>query len=255
MAIELALHRPACAATLVGAVLGAVSSFGSANSAENSVALLSNLSSQGIHRTVGTEKGRAASPDVICSLLEREATSNGLPPAFLARLIRQESGFNPMALSSKGAQGIAQFMPGTAAERGLADPFDPFQAIPHSARYLKELHIAFGNLGLAAAAYNAGPNRVLRWLAGQNRLPVETQDYVASITGHTAEGWKANTALEYVSTADEGRSFQSVCQKMASAMSKRRTLSDRHQHRVVHKRAKFPPLKACESGRLCKVGW
>jgi soluble lytic murein transglycosylase-like protein len=77
-----------------------------------------------------------------------------------------------------GAQGIAQFMPGTAQERGLADPFDPEQAIPAAASLLRDLSQRFGNLGLAAAAYNGGPNRVSAWLAGNGSLPAETQDYV-----------------------------------------------------------------------------
>ena len=57
-------------------------------------------------------------------------------------------------------------MPGTANERGLLDPFNPVQALPKSAEFLSELRDQFGNLGLAAAAYNAGPRRVQEWLAG-----------------------------------------------------------------------------------------
>ena len=71
-----------------------------------------------------------------------------------------------MTRSGQRAQGIAQFMPGTANERGLLDPFNPVQALPKSAEFLSELRNQFGNLGLAAAAYNAGPRRVQEWLAG-----------------------------------------------------------------------------------------
>src|SRR5690606_41926809 len=67
---------------------------------------------------------------------------------------RRSSDLN--AVSYKGAQGIAQFMPGTAEERGLADPFEPKSAIGHSASLLTDLRREFGNFGLAAAAYNAG---------------------------------------------------------------------------------------------------
>ena len=70
-----------------------------------------------------------------------------------------------MTRSGQRAQGIAQFMPGTADERGLLDPFNPVQALPKSAEFLAELRSEFGNLGLAAAAYNAGPRRVRDWLA------------------------------------------------------------------------------------------
>ncbi len=94
-------------------------------------------------------------------------------------------------MSPKGAQGIAQFMPATAARRGLADPFDARSAIDASAEYLSDLSDAFGNLGLAAAAYNAGEQRVSDWMAGDGGLPWETQDYVIFITGRTAEDWKS----------------------------------------------------------------
>ena len=93
------------------------------------------------------------------------------------------------AVSKKGAQGIAQFMPATADYRGLVDPFDPIEALRHSASYLGELRTRFGNLGLAAAAYNAGPARVAAFLAGHRPLPSETRNYVAIVTGWTADDW------------------------------------------------------------------
>jgi hypothetical protein len=80
-------------------------------------------------------------------------------------------------------------MPGTAAERGLLDPFDPVEALPKSAAFLVELRDRFGNLGLAAAAYNAGPQRVQEFLAGARALPAETRRYVLAITGHPIEDW------------------------------------------------------------------
>ena len=83
-------------------------------------------------------------------------------------------------------------MPGTALDRGLADPFDPEQAIPAAAHLLSDLRAQFGNLGLAAAAYNGGPNRVATWLTRNGGLPYETRDYVIRITGRTAEDWREN---------------------------------------------------------------
>jgi hypothetical protein len=80
-------------------------------------------------------------------------------------------------------------MPETATDRGLDNPFDPLQAIPASARLLRDLYQKFGNLGLAAAAYNAGPKRVADWRANKGPLPQETQDYVKAITGWPAEAW------------------------------------------------------------------
>jgi soluble lytic murein transglycosylase-like protein len=92
-------------------------------------------------------------------VLENAAAAHDLPLDFFVRLIRQESNFDPNSVSHAGAQGIAQFMPGTARWRGLADPFEPLQVLHQSARWLRELREQFGNLGRAAAAYNAGPRR------------------------------------------------------------------------------------------------
>lgn len=125
----------------------------------------------------------------ICMLIDQAAARHRLPVDFFTRLIWKESRFRQNAVSPKGAQGIAQFMPGTAALRGLADPFDPLEAIPASAHYLRDLTDRFGNLGLAAAAYNAGEKRVTDWRAGIGGLPYETRDYVISITGLSAEDW------------------------------------------------------------------
>jgi len=113
---------------------------------------------------------------------------------FFARLIWQESRFDPTAVSRAGAQGVAQFMPATANSRGLADPFDPIESIAHSAKLLRDLRRELGNLGLAAAAYNAGPRRVRDWLAGRRGLPRETDAYVRLITGQSPEQWARGQA-------------------------------------------------------------
>ena len=125
----------------------------------------------------------------ICRLIETGARRHHLPIHFFTRLIWAESRFRIRAVSPAGAQGVAQFMPGTARERGLADPFDPEQAIAASAALLADLRGQFGNLGLAAAAYNAGPTRVQTFLDGRGGLPMETQSYVFQITARTAEDW------------------------------------------------------------------
>jgi hypothetical protein len=130
----------------------------------------------------------------ICLLAESSARQNGLPVEFFVRLIWRESSFRPDAIgpvtrSGKRAQGIAQFMPATAAEKNLLDPFDPIQALPKSAAFLRELREEFGNLGLAAAAYNAGPRRVHEWLDGTGPMPAETRAYVRAITGEPVEHW------------------------------------------------------------------
>ena len=129
------------------------------------------------------------SREEICDALVQSAQSNDLPVPFFIRLLYQESTFRPAAISSAGALGIAQFMPETAAHRRLDNPFDPAQAIPASARLLRDHYRKYGNLGLAAAAYNAGPRRVDEWRAKKGPMPQETQDYVKTITGFPVESW------------------------------------------------------------------
>jgi soluble lytic murein transglycosylase-like protein len=130
----------------------------------------------------------------VCQALASAAEINDVPTPFFIRLIWQESGFRQNVVSSAGAQGVAQFMPATAAEHGLDDPFNPLQAVRASARMLRNLIHQFGNVGLAAAAYNAGPRRVQDWLDKKGKLPEETQNYVERITGKKAEQWKIKTA-------------------------------------------------------------
>jgi hypothetical protein len=132
--------------------------------------------------------------EAMCLMIESAARANDLPLEFFARVIWQESRFQsdavgPVTRNGQRAQGIAQFMPGTASERRLLDPFDPVQALPKSAEFLNELRNQFGNLGLAAAAYNAGPKRVQDWLAGSGPMPQETRNYVVAITGTTVDDW------------------------------------------------------------------
>jgi Transglycosylase SLT domain len=131
-----------------------------------------------------------ASLDGLCNTLFDSAQHNDLPVPFFANLIWQESGLRHDAVSPVGAQGIAQFMPRVAAAVGLANPFDPRQALPASARMLRELRDQFRNLGFAAAAYNAGAHRVSEWLLHGGKLPRETQHYVISITGRSVEEWR-----------------------------------------------------------------
>jgi hypothetical protein len=132
--------------------------------------------------------------EAMCLMIESAAKAQDLPLEFFARVIWQESRFQsdavgPVTRSGQRAQGIAQFMPGTANERRLLDPFDPVQALPKSAEFLSELRQQFGNLGLAAAAYNAGPRRVHDWLAGSGPMPQETRNYVIAITGTSVDDW------------------------------------------------------------------
>ena len=154
--------------------------------------------------------------DSICSALAAAAAQNDLPIDFFARLIWQESRFDPAAVSRAGAQGVAQFMPATANWRGLSNPFDPLEAIAQSAKLLRDLRREFGNLGLAAAAYNAGSRRVHEWLAGRRALPGETRAYVRIVTGYSPDEWvRASPGM------DEMQSEKTVpCREMAGLVAR-----------------------------------
>jgi len=150
----------------------------------------------------------------ICELIEGTAETYGLDPAFFARLIWKESRFDHRALSPAGAEGIAQFMPATARERGLSDLYDPAQAIPASAAYLYDLRKAFGNWGLAAAAYNGGPSRVERFVQTGARLPWETIEYVRSITYRPVEWFRGYGREVEPRPLDPDRPFAPACRDL-----------------------------------------
>lgn len=150
----------------------------------------------------------------ICDAIERLANANRLPADYFARLIWRESRFRPEAISPKGASGIAQFMPGTAALRNLSDTTDALQALQASAIYLDELRTRFGNLGLAAGAYNAGEQRLSNYL-GAGSLPLETRSYIFGITGHSAEEWKAAAGDLALPPLDDHRPFLDACIALA----------------------------------------
>ncbi|MCS3727954.1 lytic transglycosylase domain-containing protein [Bradyrhizobium betae] len=144
---------------------------------------------QPIRAVEPASEDKASPTEQFCHALREAAEASGIPVPFFARLIWQESRFKSNEVSQAGAQGVAQFMPETAAEVGLDDPFDPMKALPASAKFLRKLRDDYGNLGLAAAAYNAGPGRIQKWLARESELPRETRDYVRIITGTKAEDW------------------------------------------------------------------
>jgi soluble lytic murein transglycosylase-like protein len=128
--------------------------------------------------TKGTVSGRASVYD---ALIEENAAAHGLSPHLVRAVIQQESAFNPNARSHKGAMGLMQLMPATAAELGVTDPYNPSENIRGGVAYLKGLLTKFAqNVALALAAYNAGPNAVTKYGA----VPPyrETQNYVTRIT-------------------------------------------------------------------------
>ncbi len=146
-----------------------------------------------------------------CQAIETAARRNSLDPHYFARLLWKESLFDASAVSPAGAQGIAQFMPGTAALRGLDDPFNPAKALVASARYLHDLTSELGNVGLAAVAYNAGEARAARFMDDNAGLPLETRDYVLAITGYSAEKWRDAPPATLDVSLDRDSSFQDAC--------------------------------------------
>jgi hypothetical protein len=135
---------------------------------------------------------RAWSRSGLCGAIVSVARANDLPIPFFANLIWQESSFRSKTVSPAGALGIAQFMPETAVEHGLINPFEPLHALFAAGKFLRRLNNQFGNLGLAAAAYNAGPQRVHAWIAERKTLPSETRSYVVRITGRPADQWMSS---------------------------------------------------------------
>ncbi|SFJ80405.1 lytic transglycosylase domain-containing protein [Jannaschia pohangensis] len=151
-----------------------------------------------------------------CVQIEAEARLHGLPPGFLARLLWQESRFDPNAVSPMRAMGIAQFIASTARLRGLEDPFNPAEAIEKSAEYLGEMTRRYGNVGLAAIGYNGGERRVEGFVAGTGGLARETIDYVRIITGEHAETWRDTPPKGKTFSLDDDRPFLAACETMAA---------------------------------------
>lgn len=111
-------------------------------------------------------------------MAQRAAAKYAIPQDLFLRLIEQESGWNPRAISHKGAIGLTQLMPDTARGLGV-DPYDPEQNIYGGARYLAQQYQTFRNWRLALAAYNAGPGAVQKY--GGVPPFTETRDYVRAI--------------------------------------------------------------------------
>lgn len=152
----------------------------------------------------------------LCTGIEYFANRSQVPTEFFARLIWRESLFRPDAVSPKGAEGIAQFMPGTARLRGLADSFDILPALNASATYLRELKDRFGGFGQAAAAYNAGEAGLRNFVNGGN-LPFETRAYVIAITGYTVEQWTTDPPDAAAAPLDDEKQFVESCVALAES--------------------------------------
>ncbi|RLQ88750.1 lytic transglycosylase domain-containing protein [Notoacmeibacter ruber] len=150
----------------------------------------------------------------VCTIIKAEAERHDLPAAFFARLVWTESRFDPGAVSPVGAEGIAQFMPGTAKLRGLADSFDMTSALAASASYLAEMRDRYGNLGRAAIGYNAGEERLRRWIGGHPFLPLETENYVLKVLQQPAERFAKADYRAPIAPLSEKHSFLEGCKRL-----------------------------------------
>ena len=149
----------------------------------------------------GAGAGASALPagTPFASEITAAATRNGVDPALLAGLVKQESNFNPAAGSPAGAQGLTQLMPATAASLGVTDVHDPAQALEGGAKYLRQQLDRFGgDVARALAAYNAGPGAVERF--GGVPPYAETQEYVRRVQANAAE-YRASGAASTASAA------------------------------------------------------
>lgn len=169
-----------------------------------------------------------------CNAIEVFSNRHRLDSSFFARLIWQESRFDPNALSHANARGIAQFIPSTARLRGLKNPYNPADALEHSAQYLAEMAQRYGNEGMAAIGYNGGERRAQGFLEGKG-LASETVNYVPIITGLTAEQWRDAPPKDHDFRLATDKSFYAACSDMA-----------RNRKLTPLKRAKppKPPIKA-----------
>lgn len=149
-----------------------------------------------------------------CNAIAVFADRHKLDRNFFARLIWQESRFDPNALSPANARGIAQFIPSTARLRGLADPYNPADALEHSAQYLAEMTNKYGSLGLAAIGYNGGEGRAEGFINGKG-LASETVNYVPIITGLAAEDWRDTPDAAPDMRLSKTEPFLTACYAMA----------------------------------------
>lgn len=142
----------------------------------------STLPSSGASTTTGTGKV----PADLAPIFAQAAAKTGVPEALIKAVARAESGFRVTAASPAGAEGIMQLMPGTARGLGVTNSMDPEQNILGGARYLKQMLTRFdGDVKLALAGYNAGPNAVARY--GGVPPYKETQNYVVKVGGYAAQ--------------------------------------------------------------------
>ncbi|MBA70973.1 MAG: lytic transglycosylase [Rhizobiales bacterium] len=157
---------------------------------------------------------KAGNVDRLCALIAEQADIHGLPEAFLARLLFSASAFDPAYVSPTGAAGVAKFNAAVAESGGLSDPSDIETAVPAAARRLSALTERLGNLGLAAAAYQAGEKPVRRWMDGDGYLPASTVFFVQQLTGKGPEAFRSPSATFDIKPLETRYAFAEACKRM-----------------------------------------
>jgi soluble lytic murein transglycosylase-like protein len=148
------------------------------------------------------------------------ALKNGLDPALVHAVVRAESGYNRWAVSTAGAQGLMQLMPGTASFYGVADPFEPESNIEGGVKYLKELSALYpGRTDLILAAYNAGQSAVTKY----NGVPpyAETRNYIAKVQADYVRGQARGKTRIFTFIDADGRRIMTNDPRLAANQARR----------------------------------
>jgi hypothetical protein len=178
--------------------------------------------------------------------INKYSLAYGVDPALVRAVMRNESAFNPVAVSPKGAQGLMQLMPGTAALMGVRNPFDPEQNIAGGVGYLRHCLDRFGhNLPLAVAAYNAGPEAVAKYCT----IPPyqETQLFVNNVLG-TYGSYGGNPAVTHPTVKPGPPGAKPTAKnspaKSAADQEKDKNIPRRPKAKIIEVRSNKVPTKA-----------
>lgn len=204
-------------------------------------------------RPAGYVSGRIDDYSLFSNIIDDTARRYDMDPSLIHAVITAESNYNPSARSRKGAMGLMQLMPGTAVSMGVIDPYHPEQNIEGGTKYLRHLMDTFGDVDLALAAYNAGPEAVKR---NRNSIPPykETQQYVkkikANYSGNTADSFdpakpsakKSSKAVAKVKQKDQAK--KSVAKKAPSSQSIYKIVMDDGTMMFTN----TPPTKTASAG-------